>query len=146
MKNKINLFLFILIACSSQFIFGQSKAKSTVKTAKRVSSQPKYNCLPEEIKLDTVVLANRKTKELKDGIRRETVKQRLNKLHAQCRAGKLVDNSNREIRFYQLQGCWGNPPQDYQDILDRQQRELAELKEKYTVIELTCNASGEMPF
>jgi hypothetical protein len=74
------------------------------------------------------------------------VKLRLDKLDARCRAGKLVDGKNREIRFYQLQGCWGNPPPDYQEILIKQREELEELKRKYTVIEITCNPSGEMPF
>jgi hypothetical protein len=41
-------------------------------------------------------------------------------------------------------GCWGNPPENYQEILDEQARKLAQLKKKYTVIEMSCNPSGEL--
>jgi hypothetical protein len=74
-----------------------------------------------------------------------TVKQRLVELKARCRRGKLVDRSGREIRFYRLAGCWGNPPPDYREILERQRRELERLKKRYTVIELTCNPDGIDP-
>jgi len=71
-----------------------------------------------------------------------TVEQKLRELRARCRRGKLVDASGREIYFYRLQGCWGNPPEDYQQILQRQQQEIQRLKKRYTVIEMTCNPSG----
>lgn len=125
----------------------QSKSKIRRNTVKQVNAQQGFDCLPENIKLDTVVSVTRKTPSLMGGeVERETVKQRLDKIKARCRAGKLIDEKNKEIRFYQLQGCWGNPPQDYQEILNQQQKELEELKKKYTVIEITCNTSGEMPY
>jgi hypothetical protein len=106
----------------------------------------KYGCLPPDIKPDTIV----ETKPIKSmvGIRyiKETVVQRLDKMKARCKAGKLVDPKGREIRFYQLQDCWGNPPADYLEIVERQQSELKELRKKFTVIEITCNPSGTMPF
>jgi hypothetical protein len=83
---------------------------------------------------------------LRGEVERETIKQRLDKLDARCKSGKLVDGKNREIRFYQLQGCWGNPPPGYQEIMNRQREELEELKKKYNVVEITCNPSGEMPY
>jgi hypothetical protein len=43
-----------------------------------------------------------------------------------------------------MTGCWGNPPENYQQILDEQARKLAQLKKRYTVIEMTCNPSGEL--
>ena len=112
----------------------------------QTNNQLKYGCLPNGIKLDTIVSITRKTLKSDDQIERETVKQRLDNLNARCKAGKLVDGKNREIRFYELQGCWGNPPFNYEEILNNQRKELLELKKKYTVIELTCNPSGEMPF
>ena len=146
MKNHLYALVVILICGGSQIMCGQSKSGNVRKTAKQVDSRMKYDCLPEDIKLDTVVSTIRKTPGLRGEVERETVKQRLDKLNARCKAGKLVDAKNREIRFYQLQGCWGNPPADYQEIMSAQQKELQELKKKYTVIEITCNPSGEMPY
>ena len=34
---------------------------------------------------------------------------------------------------YKLKGCWGNPPRNYQEILERQEAELAILRKRYTV-------------
>ena len=75
-----------------------------------------------------------------------TVAQKLKALRAACRKGKLVDAKGTEIRFYQLVGCWGNPPDDYQEQLERQAEELAKLRKRYRVIEMTCNSSGEDRF
>jgi hypothetical protein len=75
-----------------------------------------------------------------------TVAQKLKALGARCRKGKLVDAKRTEIRFFQLVGCWGNPPDDYQEQLDRQNRELAKLRKRYRVIEMTCDSSGDDRF
>lgn len=75
-----------------------------------------------------------------------TVAQKLKTLRARCRKGKLVDAKGTEIRFYQLIGCWGNPPDDYQQQLERQAKELAQLRKRYRVIEMTCDSSGEDRF
>ena len=69
---------------------------------------------------------------------------KLKQLKARCRKGKLVDAKGKEIRFFRLQGCWGNPPEDYQEILTRQAQELENLRKQYRVIEMTCNESGEI--
>ena len=75
-----------------------------------------------------------------------TVAQKLKALGGRCRKGKLVDAKGTEIRFYQLVGCWGNPPDDYQEQLERQAKELAKLRKRYRVIEMTCDSSGEDRF
>jgi hypothetical protein len=75
-----------------------------------------------------------------------TVAQKLKSLGARCRKGKLVDAKGTEIRFYQLVGCWGNPPDDYQEQLERQAKELAKLRKRYRVIEMTCDSSREDRF
>ena len=75
-----------------------------------------------------------------------TVAQKLKALRARCRKGKLVDAKGTEIRLYQLVGCWGNPPDDYQEQLERQAKELAKLRKRYRVIEMTCDSSGEDRF
>jgi len=146
MKQCFYLLIFILIVGSAQTLSAQGKSKMKRKAAKQVNNQSKYGCLPPDIKLDTVVSAIPVESASGNKIEKETVKQRLDKINAGCRAEKLVDGKGREIRFYRLQGCWGNPPPDYHEILENQQKELQELKRKYTVIEITCNPSGGMPF
>ena len=100
------------------------------------------SCLPTGIKCDSVVSATL----AKPGgkVRKVTVEQKLRELRARCRKGKLIDATGREIYFYQLKGCWGNPPEDYQEILTRQNEELKNLRKRYRVIEMTCNPSGQL--
>lgn len=103
-------------------------------------------CLPQGIRLTDVVSVQGFSMGGNDSrVKKITVKQKIMELKARCKRGKLVDGRGREIRFYRLQGCWGNPPADYQEILEHQRRELESLKKRYTVIEMTCNPSGEMP-
>ena len=102
------------------------------------------SCLPAEIKPTDVV----STQAVKPGANRDQVKtitvaQKLKELRARCRKRKLVDAGGREIRFYRLIGCWGNPPEDYQEQLERQAKELTRLRQRYRVIEMTCNPSGQ---
>ncbi len=107
-----------------------------------MSSAQKYNkCLPADIKEDTVigwdnpVNSERAAKPI-------TVRQALAKLKARCVCDKLVDGRGKEIRFFQLQGCWGQPPPNYLAIMENQRVEIDALKKKYLVIEMTCNPSG----
>ena len=103
-----------------------------------------YRCLPKGIKPTDVVSGPSG----RPGPRREdvptiTVRERLKELGARCRKGKLVDSKGKEIYFFRMSGCWGNPPADYREILDNQDRELARLGKRYRVIEMPCNPSGE---
>jgi hypothetical protein len=101
-------------------------------------------CLPPGIQVTDVV----SSQAAKPGgkVVTVTVAQKLNSLGARCRKGKLLDAKGTEIRFYQLVGCWGNPPDDYQEQLERQAKELAKLRKRYRVIEMTCDSSGEDRF
>ena len=97
-------------------------------------------CLPKDIKSTEVLSVETKKSGHRDGVAKKfTVKDKLKELKARCRKGKLVDASGREIRFYRLAGCWGNPPADYLEILERQQQEISKLKKRYTVIEIPCD-------
>jgi len=101
----------------------------------RVSS-----CLPSGIDLDNVVVldpgkANQSPK------KNLTVRMRLLQLKARCKKGSLVDGKGRKIRFYNLIGCWGNPPDDYAELLENQAREIRRLKKTYTVIQVSCAQS-----
>lgn len=101
-------------------------------------------CLPSGIKLDDVVSADISgySNGQPVGLHKVTVEQKLTELNASCNNGKLVDSVGKEITFYHLTGCWGNPPYNYQEILQKQQDEINKLKEQYTVVEMTCNPSG----
>ena len=98
------------------------------------------SCLPAGIQPTDVV--STRTTGNKGKVITVTVNEKLSELKARCRKGKLVDGAGKEIRFYQLIGCWGNPPDDYQQQLERQARELAQLRKRYRVIEMTCDAGG----
>ncbi len=99
-------------------------------------------CLPQGIKPETVVSAERVKTGNGYSVKVVTVRDTLLKLRARCKRGKLVDATGKEISFYRLEGCWGYPPPDYQEVMERQRKELEALKQKYTVITITCNASG----
>ena len=110
------------------------------------SPQRLERCLPKGIKL-TDVVSTQFIKSVVGGVPAEqvTVSAKLIQMKARCRKGKLVDSSGRRIIFYKLTGCWGNPPIDYREILERQRSEIEKLKKRYTVVELTCNESGALP-
>jgi len=101
-------------------------------------------CLPSGVKLDDVVSAdiNGYSNGQPAGIHKVTVEQKLTELNAVCSNSKLVDSYGKEIFFYHLTGCWGNPPYDYLEIVEKQLDEINKLKEQYTVVEMTCNPSG----
>ena len=108
-----------------------------------LTQQGLEGCLPQDIKLtDTVsakiISANASGKVMK----RLTVKEKLTALKARCKKGRLVDRRGRRIYFYRLTGCWGNPPANYKEILERQSKELSKLKKRYTVVEMSCNTFG----
>ena len=99
-------------------------------------------CLPESVKPTDVVSTTLVQTDGGTLVEKITVEQKLTELKANCKNGKLVDGAGTEIYFYKLRGCWGNPPRNYQEILERQEAELAILRKQYMVIEMTCNPSG----
>ncbi len=105
------------------------------------ASAQKYSCLPADVQESTVVNTSNSGRGAHT-VTPITVKQTLNKLKARCSHGKLLDRKGKQIRFYNLQGCWGNPPPDYLEIIEKQRTDLDNLKKKYTVVEITCNPSG----
>jgi hypothetical protein len=91
--------------------------------------------LPPDVRLDTVADA--------DGARNVMVEEELVRVGARVgEDGRLQDARGRPIKFFRLTGCWGNPPGNYQQIIDEQNRALAELRKTHRVITLTCNPSG----
>jgi hypothetical protein len=68
-----------------------------------------------------------------------TVEQALTDLGARCRKGRLVARG-RDVRFIRLQGCWGNPPEDYREILKAQADEIESARRTSTVLTIPCTA------
>jgi hypothetical protein len=102
-----------------------------------------YPCLAKDVKTTDVVSARPVSLNGDEAVvKKTTVKQTLKALKARCSKNRLVDGKGKQIKFYRLIGCWGNPPAGYGEILANQQKEIAELKKKYTVIEMTCNPGG----
>lgn len=95
-------------------------------------------CLPAGISSETIVLVQPSKSTSRITTKRTTVKERLIQLRARCKGGKLRDRAGREIYFYTLIGCWGNPPANYLEILQRQEREIQRLKKRYTLIQIPC--------
>jgi hypothetical protein len=100
--------------------------------------EPYKACMPEGIELNEVVSSPADTRSESKG-EKLTIRRALQQMKARCRRGKLVDGAGKEIYFFRLIGCWGNPPEDYEDQLKRQAEKLADLKKKYKVIEIACN-------
>lgn len=96
------------------------------------------SCLPKEVQLKLIVQEETPSASNKKPSKPPTIEQKLRQLQAKCKDGKLVDQHGKEIRFFYLIGCWGNPPEDYQQQLDEQAKKLKSLKEKYTVLEIPC--------
>ncbi len=114
-------------------------------TSDGVTQASLAKCLPVDIKLSDVVEATsaRYASGQASGVHKITVEDKLNELKATCSDdNKLVDGNGKRIMFYHLTGCWGNPPADYQEILQKQRDELQKLKQQYTVSEMTCNPSA----
>lgn len=99
-------------------------------------------CLPADV--DAVEVISVEPSSKGSAAKKVTVTTKLNQIGARCRARRLVDAKGKQIHFYRLIGCWGNPPENYQEILDNQQKELAQLRRRYRVIEITCNPDGLM--
>lgn len=99
------------------------------------------DCLPAGITGDMIVLPQSTKATDVSKSKRTSVKIRLAQLKARCKRGKLVDAKGRQIYFYTLIGCWGNPPENYLEQLQHQAEEIQRLKKKYTVIQIPCAQS-----
>ena len=105
-----------------------------------VQAQSRWqSCLPSDVKADETA-AGSQAAIIHPGAQVK-IGQRLDQVRARCRRGKLVDGRGRQISFYRLAGCWGNPPADYLEIMQNQRSELKRLKRRYTVVEISCGPS-----
>lgn len=103
----------------------------------------RYPCLQSGVTTDRAVnYVNVTSPTGQNSTSKITVGQTLKKLKAKCSRNKLVDGKRKPIYFFDMQGCWGNPPADYREILEQQSEQIKGLKKKYTVIEMTCKTDG----
>ena len=135
--NKWVLGLCVMLLCA--FGVAGDAARSRLKTVSTVSiavdgnaGSKQFACLPKDVRGDEVVSYGLKGKQ------NLTVERKLIEMRARCRGRKLVDAKRREIRFFRV-SCWGNPPDDYQEIQKRENEQLAMLKKRYTVIVFNCD-------
>jgi hypothetical protein len=148
MKRSVQFIFLIYLTVSPTCAYAQATGgplTGQASTNNGVSQPSLAACLPADIKLSDVVDATSSgyANGQPAGLHKITVEQTLHELKATCNSdNKLVDGNGKQIVFYHLTGCWGNPPSDYQDILRKQREDINKLKEQYTVIEMTCNPSG----
>lgn len=148
MKRSFRFILVISLAASPICLFAQAAGGPVTGqtfTNDGISQSSLAKCLPADIKLSDVVDATSTgyANGIPVGLHKVTVEQTLNELKATCNSdNKLVGGNGKQIIFYHLTGCWGNPPYNYQDILQKQRDEIDKLKQQYIVIEMTCNPSG----
>jgi hypothetical protein len=95
-------------------------------------------CLPADVDLARAVVVEQPKASKEKSERRTTVGTRLSQLRARCKNGKLLSSTGRQIRFVALLGCWGNPPENYQEMLAEQAKEIERLKKEYLVIQIPC--------
>lgn len=103
-------------------------------------AQQRFPCLPPDLKPTDIVSAERVGDPPK--ILKVTVEEKLIQLYARCKRGKLLDGKGKEIRFYRVH-CFGAPTAYALETMRREHDELEALRKKYTVIEMTCDPSGE---
>jgi hypothetical protein len=140
-------FLPVLLSCF--VIVGCQHGASNATSSREIHSRPVVarltnreaiaKLLPPEVQLSTVAQACSPDHKI-------TVEDELIRVKAHVSDdGKLRDANGKPIEFFHLTGDWGNPPANYQQIWDEQNRRLEELRRTHTVITLTGNPSG-IPF
>ncbi len=140
-------FPFVLILCVfAPFYPGKAESINLVAAifcclfVLFVSAHGQLKCIPDDVNADDFAVVNGvPTKAKEPSEKRPTVKDQLNAIGARCLRQKLIDRRGRQVKFYLLKGCWGNPPADYLEILDRQRDELKRMRKRYTVIEISCD-------
>lgn len=145
--SKPGLFAgFALLACGTFAQAIDGPATPSPRAEDRAPPSLLAKCLPPGIKLSDVVEVGKtmgNANAQPAGPEKITVEQKLNALKATCnRENELVDGEGRPIVFYHLIGCWGYPPPNYRELLQKQRDEIDKLKQQHTVIEMTCNPSG----
>jgi hypothetical protein len=146
MKKHSKFFLLFLLAIILQF----STPSQTTTIPKEIPPTPemhndeppvgptqsaRFNCLPEGFQLSDIVTYRLRSRVSAAHI---TIEDKLGELKATCKRGKLLDSQGKEIRFFKF-SCFGNPPEDYREIAQKEGQELEKLQKQYHVIILQCD-------
>jgi len=140
-RRKLLLGLWILLLCGLAPERSAGRSRSRLKVTPELpalaadrssQSSRSFTCLPKDVQPGEIVSYR------SNGTTNITVEKKLVELKARCRNGRLVDARRREIRFFHP-SCWGNPPPDYLEIRERENKEVGQLKKRYTVIVFACN-------
>lgn len=141
MKIYLMMFFVLFAIMQSQAQCGKKKSDKPTKDKQMVETEVKFKDLPDGAKLDDEVRVN----ELNDkgeivSFKVITVEKKLREIGAKYIDNKLVDKDGKEIRFFkpQIRGTSEGFEED-QKHQQSEQKRLANLKEKYTVIEIFVN-------
>jgi hypothetical protein len=141
---KISLLLIIIINIPAPLfsqIPGLYRKKVQPIGSRNPRSNPKatessqFECLSKDFQLSDIVSYRRIRKSDDKQI---TIEDKLAELKARCKAGKLIDSEGREIRFFRL-SCFGNPPENIDEIVQKERQTLDTLKKKYHVVVIGCD-------
>lgn len=138
---KIYLLILFIVFAVAQSSAQCSKTKKSKTEKTTVSETIEFKDLPDGVKLTDEVRVNKFNE---DGIiisfELISVGQKLKQIGAKYVNGKLVDKTGKEIRFYkpQIPGASQGSSEDEKER-KREEKKLAELKEKFTVIEIFVN-------
>ena len=133
-------FLLVLLVLAAGLASAKGAGEFVAEGARRSthlrnSATLQLACLPEGFAL-TDVIAYRQTETGKE--KNLTLAEKLAELKAHCKKGKLMDGQGREIRFFQP-ACYGNPPENLDEIRQQEREALARLQKLYTVIIIECD-------
>lgn len=112
-----------------------SPERQNKKTSKGPAPAGQFNCLPEGFQLTDIVSYRLRGKAGNEHI---TIEEKLGELKAHCKRGKLVDGKGKEIRFFKF-SCFGNPPEDYREIAQKEAQALEKLQKQYNVVIIPCD-------
>jgi hypothetical protein len=110
-----------------------SDEQPTARDKQATKSQ--FACLPKGFQLKDRISDSPNAQTSKQPM---TIGDRLVELKARCKRGKLVDGKGKEIRLFKF-SCFGNRPDNYKEIAQKESQELANLKKRYTVILIACD-------
>ena len=130
--NKRSLILLLAASLQLQML---SQATTVKTNDDEGASAIHLDCLPGGFKLTDIVSYGEKRKGSDEHV---TIKDKLIEIKARCKDGKLLDGKGKEIKFFKF-SCFGNPPIDYDEIMQKEREEFDKLQKDYTVIVVECD-------
>jgi hypothetical protein len=113
----------------------QSQSAEQENPATETQSGSRFACLQEGFQLSDKISDGDAVSLAKHSL---TVEAYLAKVKAKCKRGKLFDAKGKEIRLFRP-SCFGNRPDNYREIVQKETEELARLKKRYRVLTIACD-------